>query len=85
MNPNITWEIIKNNPDKNWDWSNLSRNWMCYNPYFQSDHYRKKQLKQFWDASKEEFIARTWHPDRVLAGWCLDEDERRERFSFYGI
>ena len=25
-NPNITWEIIKNNPDKPWVWDCLSRN-----------------------------------------------------------
>ena len=27
-NPNITWEIIKNNPDKPWDWYNISLNYM---------------------------------------------------------
>ena len=25
-NPNITWEIIQNNPDKDWWWYNISRN-----------------------------------------------------------
>ena len=25
-NPNITWEIIQNNPDFNWDWGNISKN-----------------------------------------------------------
>ena len=39
----------------------------------------------FWSGKvKEEFIKLTWHPDRVLAGWCLDEDERKERLEFYG-
>jgi hypothetical protein len=25
-NPNITWEIVKDNPDKPWDWCGLSYN-----------------------------------------------------------
>ena len=25
-NPNITWEIIQNNPDKNWNWKWISKN-----------------------------------------------------------
>ena len=39
----------------------------------------------FWDKSREEFIARAWHPDRVDRGWCLDEIERKERLNFYGV
>ena len=58
---------------------------MNHHPYFRSDQYRKKQLKQFWTSSKEEFIAKSWHPDRVNRGWCLDEDDRKERLDFYGI
>ena len=27
MNSNITWDIVKDNPDKPWDWLTLSRNW----------------------------------------------------------
>jgi hypothetical protein len=26
QNPNITWEIVRDNPDKNWNWISLSRN-----------------------------------------------------------
>ncbi len=26
QNPNITWEIVKNNPEKPWDYSMLSKN-----------------------------------------------------------
>ena len=26
MNPNITWDIVKDNPDKLWDYEFLSRN-----------------------------------------------------------
>ena len=66
-------------------WNELSLNKMNYHSYFCSDQYRKKQLKMFWEASKEEFIAVTWHPDRVDRGWCLDEDEKKERLEFYGI
>ena len=84
-NINITWKIVADNIDKDWDWYNLALNKMNFNQYFQSDQYRKKQLKQFWTSSMEEFIARSWHPDRVLAGWCLDEDDRKERLEFYGI
>ena len=25
-NPNLTWEIIKNNPDKSWNWDEISAN-----------------------------------------------------------
>ena len=81
-NPNITPSMVRNNPRLPWNWYYLSRNEMNHHPYFCSDQYCKKQLKKFWEASKEEFIAVTWHPDRVLAGWCLDEDER---LAFYGI
>ena len=31
-------------------------------------------LDEFWDASREEFIRRTWHPSRLLT-WCLPHDE----------
>ena len=83
-NPNITWKIVISNLHKDLDFCSLSYNKMCYDPYFQSSHYRKMKLKEFWENSKEEFIARTWHPDRVNRGWCLDEDERKERMCFYG-
>ena len=44
-----------------------------------------EQLKQLWKSThaskfysmKEEFIAKTWHPDRHI-DWCLDEDEKRD-------
>lgn len=29
----------------------------------------------FWDKSKAEFIARTWHPSRMV-DWCLDTEEQ---------
>ena len=84
-NPNVTWKFVINNLDKDWNWNLLSRNDIYYSQYFCSDEYRKKQLKKFWEASKEEFIALTWHPDRVNRGWCLDEDDKKERLAFYGI
>ena len=28
INPNITWEIIQNNLDKDWDWYRISFNYM---------------------------------------------------------
>ena len=84
-NPNITWKIVADNLDKDWNWYRLSCNKMCHDPYFQSAHYRKKKLKEFWENSKEEFIAKTWHPICVNRGWCLDEVDRKERFDFYGI
>lgn len=31
----------------------------------------------FWDRSREEFVRKTWSPDRVL-DWCLPHDERRD-------
>ena len=80
QNSNITPSIVLQN--KKWNWYKLSLNKMNYDPYFCSDHYRKKQ---FWDVSKEEFIAMTWHPDRINCGWCLDEDDKKERLGFYGI
>ena len=84
-NPNITWKVVYDNQDKPWNWAALSNNDMYYDSYFTSSHYKKKMCAKFWNESKEEFIARTWHPDRVDCGWCLDEIDRKERVAFYGI
>ena len=84
-NPNITWKIVLDNVDKPWEFNLLSDNKMYRHDHFCSDNYRKRQLKQFWEKSMEEFIAKSWHPDRVDSGWCLDEDEKKERLEFYGI
>ena len=59
QNPNITWKFVYENLDQTWNWFTLSHNRMCYDDYFISDQYRKKQLDQFWEASKEEFIVLT--------------------------
>lgn len=34
---------------------------------------RRAQLRAFWDASLQEFVAKTWHPSRLM--WCLDHEE----------
>ena len=32
---------------------------------------------QFWEATREEFVRVTWHPERMW-DWCLDECEKSE-------
>ena len=82
QNPNLSWKNVKYIKKKKTSY--LMKNKMDYDPYFRSDIYRKRMWSNFWEVSKEEFIARTWHPDRV-AYWCLDDDDRKERLEFYGI
>jgi hypothetical protein len=38
-----------------------------------------RRRTEFWNASYEEFIRKTWHPSRLA--WCMDTDEYREIFS----
>ena len=85
-NPNIKWKIVKSDglDFTKWSIDSLLNNKMYRDPYFYSEKFRRKQLTQFWEVSKEEFIARTWHPDRVDKGWCLDEVEKRDRFELFG-
>ena len=84
-NPNVNWKIIHDNPNIDFV-SNLIYNKMYRHPHFYSESFRKRQWHKFWSESMEEFIARSWHPDRVNRGWCLDEDDKKEeRLAFYGI
>jgi len=34
VNPNITWSIVRDNPDYQWDYAGLSNNKMSKHPFF---------------------------------------------------
>ena len=38
------------------------------------EHLRRAAARRFWDLARQEFIAATWAPHRLLT-WCLDTDE----------
>lgn len=56
-NPNLTFEFIRDNPNLNWDWCNISANEFNHAPYFQSDNYRKRQTKIMHDIIKDELLS----------------------------
>jgi hypothetical protein len=71
-NPNITWDIIKND---SWDWESLSRypniTWdietnIETNIYYESSTYKKQLVKEFLDNCWEELIKKACHPSRIL-------------------
>jgi hypothetical protein len=44
--------------------------------------YQKTKAKQKMKRFEEELIRVTWHPNRFVK-WCLDEEEKREIFTFF--
>ena len=52
-NPNITWEFIQNNPDKEWDWGAISNNdmrlwkkeWISQR---RLEHIKALQIQRHW-------------------------------------
>ena len=65
MNPNLTYSIIKNNPDKDWDLQNLLYNSFCYHEYYTLPIYKKKLVKKFMETCWEELIQKACHPSRI--------------------
>jgi len=65
LNPNISWDNIKNNLNK-WKWDKLVNNQFSYHPYFRSEHYKKKLVRQFLDNCWLELINKACRPDRIF-------------------
>ena len=64
QNPNITFDIIKNNISKisKIGIHELSLNKFSYDPYYVSPFYKKKLVKEFLDTCKEELIKKVCTP-----------------------
>ncbi len=71
-NPNITWEIVQNNPDKPWNYFWLSLNTMEK----AKNNYIRKELQQWFKQSelKAELIATVWHPKNYEKFKYLDPE-----------
>ncbi len=60
-NPKITWDIVKANPDEEWNYAFLSDP----NAYFQSAHYKRKMTAKMHAAIYNELIMRACTPARM--------------------
>jgi hypothetical protein len=60
-NPNITWEIVRANPDREWNYEYL----LGPDAYFQSTQYRHKMTKKMHATIYNELIMRTCTPARM--------------------
>ena len=73
-NPNITWDIVKENPDRAWD-----NNILLSNINFFNNSYVEKLIKiiyHFKTNITEELMIHVWHPSRVEKWkYLLDEEE----------
>jgi hypothetical protein len=47
-NPNITWDIIQENPDKPWSWDNISQNNFYHDPFFNPIYTKKEKQRNLW-------------------------------------
>ena len=74
MNPNITFDIIKNNPGKQWYWKGILRNNFS-EPFFFTDVYRKSESKKRLNIYRDELIQKVCTPKRMF-NWnediCID-------------
>jgi hypothetical protein len=70
-NKNITWEIVRDNPEKPWYYSQLSRNRMTA-----SQSFIRKGLQEWFRKSvlKEELMASVWHPRHFHKFHWMDPD-----------
>jgi dephospho-CoA kinase len=68
-NPNITFEMIRNNINKSWDSNNLSLNTFT----LEKEMFFRKKLSEWFKKSdlKRELIANLWHPKKY------------EKFKYY--
>ena len=63
-NPNITWKIIRDNPDKEWCFRNFSWNRHSHN-------INKNRIINRTKSIKEELMARTWNPETSLGKYLV--------------
>jgi len=76
--PSITLDIIRENPDKRWDFENISKNTMIKG---KNDFIIKEIQRWFSQSSlKEEMMAKIWHPRNIEKFKYLDP----ERFGGFG-
>ena len=72
--------IIAKYPDKDWDWgfNGLSGNDFNFS-MSPLTYYKQRKIETLRQTAKikEELIATTWHPDRVM-DWCFDDEEKKE-------
>ncbi len=73
QNPNITPEIINNNMNHDWNWHELVRNPMDQ-PYYRSEHHKKKLAKELIDAVFDELMMVVCHPQRHPANYMATCD-----------
>ena len=76
LNPNITWDIVKNNLDNPWNYNYLSCNKMdkvkeCFIRKKHQEWFQKSKLK-------EELIANLWHPKNYEKFKYYDPDMFRD-------
>jgi hypothetical protein len=77
LNPNITFDFVKDFINEPWNWKNLSKNLFNYHRYFEEEYYKSIKIKKQLSIINKELIEKTWHPSRFF-NWCLDIDEQQE-------
>jgi len=78
-NLNLTYKDIKENLDLVYiNPYKLSHNKFNYDPYFQSNIYKKRETKRLHDTIHEELISKACHPDRIFnwnEDFCIEYPE----------
>jgi hypothetical protein len=76
MNPNITWKIVQENPDKPWDWYFMSSNTFGYVP---TEEIKKLKANEIADMCREHIMKFCWNPEKELGRYLvLQEAELNE-------